>query len=58
MNELVEFQPGVRVGYLSIARMAREPTALLRHAIDVPIPPQLHLWPHSSAAFGDVGMWC
>jgi predicted nucleotidyltransferase len=39
---LVEFHPGVRVGYLAIARMARELGAMLGRAVDMRTPAELH----------------
>jgi predicted nucleotidyltransferase len=39
---LVEFQPGVHVGYLGMARMARQLTALLGHSVDLRTPAELH----------------
>jgi len=38
VDVLVEFQPGVRVRYLAIARMARELGTMLRRAVDRPEP--------------------
>ncbi len=42
VDVLVEFQPGVRVGYLAIARMARELTVILGRSVDVRTPAELH----------------
>jgi predicted nucleotidyltransferase len=42
IDVLVEFLPGVRVGYLAIARMARELTALLGRDVDLRTPAELH----------------
>jgi hypothetical protein len=42
VDVLVEFQPGVRVGYLAIARMARQLAAVLGRAVDLRTPAELH----------------
>lgn len=42
IDVLVEFQPDARVGYLAMARMARELTALLDHSVDLRTPAELH----------------
>jgi predicted nucleotidyltransferase len=42
IDVLVEFSPEVRVGYLSMARMARELSALLRRPVDLRTPAELH----------------
>jgi hypothetical protein len=39
---LVEFQPGVRVGYLAIARMQRELAGVLGRRVDLRTPAELH----------------
>jgi predicted nucleotidyltransferase len=42
IDMLVEFQPGVRVGYFAVARMARELAALLGRSVDLRTPAELH----------------
>ena len=42
IDVLVEFQAGVRVGYLSIARMTRELANILRRVVDMRTPAELH----------------
>ena len=42
VDVLVEFQPGVRVGYLASARMARELGTMLGRAVDIRTPAELH----------------
>ena len=42
VDVLVEFQPGVRVRYLAIARMARELGTMLRRAVEMRTPAELH----------------
>ena len=42
VDVLVEFQAGVRVGYLAIARMTRELAHILRRAVDMRTPAELH----------------
>jgi uncharacterized protein len=42
IDVLVEFQPGVRVGYLAVARMARELAAMLGRHVDLRTPSELH----------------
>jgi predicted nucleotidyltransferase len=42
IDVLVEFHAGVRVGYLAVARMARELTALLGREVDLRTPAELH----------------
>lgn len=42
VDMLVEFQPGVRVGYLAMARMARELSHLLGRTVDLRTPAELH----------------
>ena len=39
---LVEFQPGVRVGYLAIERMQRELAGILGRPVDLRTPAELH----------------
>jgi predicted nucleotidyltransferase len=39
---LIEFLPGVHVGYFAMARMARELSALLGRAVDLRTPAELH----------------
>lgn len=39
---LIEFLPGVQVGYFAMARMARELTTLLGRAVDLRTPAELH----------------
>ena len=39
---LVEFQPDTRVGYLAVARMARELTSLLGREVDLRTSAELH----------------
>ena len=42
VDMLVEFQPGVRVGYLAMARMARELSATLGRKVDLRTAAELH----------------
>jgi len=42
VDVLVEFQAGVRVGYLAIARMARELADMMGRAVDMRTPAELH----------------
>jgi len=42
IDALVEFKPGVRVGYLGMARMARELSDLIGRAVDLRTPAELH----------------
>ena len=42
IDMLVEFISGVRIGYLGMARMSRELTALLKHPVDLRTPAELH----------------
>lgn len=42
VDVLVEFQAGVRVGYLAIARMARELADIMGRAVDMRTPAELH----------------
>ena len=42
LDVLVEFHPGIRVGYLAVARMARELTALMGREVDLRTPAELH----------------
>jgi len=42
IDVLVEFQPGVRVGYLTMARMAREFADIIGRAVDLRTPAELH----------------
>jgi uncharacterized protein len=42
VDMLVEFQPGVRVGYLAMARMAQELSAMLGRTVDLRTPAELH----------------
>ncbi|HAK96476.1 MAG TPA: nucleotidyltransferase [Planctomycetes bacterium] len=42
VDVLVELEPEVRVGYLGMARMARELTALLGRTVDMRTPAELH----------------
>jgi hypothetical protein len=42
VDVLVEFQPGVRVGYLAMSRMARELAGMLGRAVDLRTPAELH----------------
>ena len=42
IDVLVEFQAGVRVGYLAIARMARELADILERDVDMRTPAELH----------------
>ncbi len=42
VDVLVEFHSDVRVGYLAMARMARELTALLGRTVDLRTPAELH----------------
>ncbi|MGD0093183.1 MAG: nucleotidyltransferase family protein [Planctomycetota bacterium] len=42
VDMLVEFRPGVQVGYFAMARMANELTAMLGRAVDLRTPGELH----------------
>jgi len=42
VDMLVEFLPGVRVGYLAVARMTRELTDIIGHSVDLRTPAELH----------------
>jgi hypothetical protein len=42
LDLLVEFCPGVRVGYLAMARMARELSEIIGRAVDLRTPAELH----------------
>ena len=42
IDVLVEFQPGVRVGYLTMARMARDFPDVMGRAVDMRTPAELH----------------
>jgi predicted nucleotidyltransferase len=42
IDVLVEFQPGMRVGYFAVARMARELATMLGRAVDLRTPGELH----------------
>ena len=42
IDMLVEFLPGVQVGYLAISRMARELAAMLGRPVDLRTPAELH----------------
>jgi len=42
VDVLVEFQSGVRVGYLSLARMTRQLTVILGRNVDMRTPAELH----------------
>jgi len=42
VDMLVEFQPGVRAGYLAMARMARELSATLGRKVDLRTAAELH----------------
>lgn len=42
VDVLVEFQPGLQVGYFSVARMTRELTAILGRTVDLRTPAELH----------------
>lgn len=42
IDMLVEFQPGVRVGHFTMARLARELAAMLDHHVDLRTPAELH----------------
>ena len=42
VDVLIEFLPGVQVGYFSMARMTRELTALLGRPVDLRTPAELH----------------
>ncbi len=42
IDVLVEFQSGIRVGYLAIARMARELADMMGRAVDMRTPAELH----------------
>ena len=42
IDVLVEFQPGIRVGYFAIARMTRELANILGRAVDMRTPAELH----------------
>jgi predicted nucleotidyltransferase len=42
VDMLVEFRPGVRVGYLAIARMARELSVIVGHPVDLRTAAELH----------------
>jgi uncharacterized protein len=39
---LVEFQPGARIGYLAMARMAQELSDMLGRPVDLRTPAELH----------------
>jgi predicted nucleotidyltransferase len=42
VDVLIEFLPGVRVGYFAMARMTRELTAMLGRSVDLRTPAELH----------------
>jgi len=42
VDVLVEFQPGARVGYLAMARMARELAGMLGRTVDLRTAAELH----------------
>lgn len=42
VDVLVEFLPGIRVGYLAMARMTRELSTLLGRVVDLRTPAELH----------------
>jgi len=42
VDMLVEFQPGARIGYLAMARMAQELSAMLGRPVDLRTPAELH----------------
>mgnify|MGYP001601719652 CR=1 FL=1 len=42
VDVLVEFQPGVRIGYLGITRMARELSSLFGRTVDLRTPAELN----------------
>lgn len=42
VDVLVEFQPGARVGYLAMARMAHELSDMLGRPVDLRTPAELH----------------
>jgi predicted nucleotidyltransferase len=42
LDMLVEFRPGVRVGYLAMARMAEELTQMLGRPVDLRTAAELH----------------
>lgn len=42
VDMLVEFESGVRVGYLAIARMTRELSLLIGRTVDLRTPAELH----------------
>lgn len=42
VDVLVEFQSGVRVGYLTIVRMGRELATMLGRTVDMRTPAELH----------------
>jgi hypothetical protein len=42
VDMLVEFRPGVRVGYFAIARMSRELSEIVGRTVDLRTPAELH----------------
>jgi len=42
IDVLVEFEPGVRIGYIAISRMARELSTILGREVDMRTPAELH----------------
>jgi predicted nucleotidyltransferase len=42
VDMLVEFRPGVHVGYLAISRMTRELSEIVGRAVDLRTPAELH----------------
>jgi predicted nucleotidyltransferase len=42
IDMIVEFQDGVRIGYLGMARLARELTDILGHRVDLRTAAELH----------------
>jgi predicted nucleotidyltransferase len=42
VDMLVEFRPGVHVGYLAISRMTRELSDIVGHAVDLRTAAELH----------------
>jgi len=42
VDMLVEFRPGVRVGYFAIARMSQELSGIIGRTVDLRTPAELH----------------